>query len=289
MDDRERTGSATPKAKIWPLAIIGRTAAVSVNPKRHFAGRDRCRCRRAAAIGHGLHGQPKLALQQLAREIGRRAATGDAVAQRLGLRGFNEVGNRRDSRLGIGGQDERATDDFADRHQIGERIVVDPSQMDVDRDRTIREDDERVTVRLASHQIVDADGRIRARLVFHDDALSDSVLQVFCDHARGQIDAAAGRVGHDNSDAPARECFCMRRYGDRDPATRRAPAMMKWPIPPPPSFPARLRRADPDRIQAHRYPDMQSAASLIVDLVGRHPPDHAGILVDEDVDIWQPT
>ena len=31
--DRERAGSATPKAMTWPPLIIGRIAAVSNNPK----------------------------------------------------------------------------------------------------------------------------------------------------------------------------------------------------------------------------------------------------------------
>ncbi len=31
--ERERTGSATPKATTWPLLIIGRIEPVSVNPK----------------------------------------------------------------------------------------------------------------------------------------------------------------------------------------------------------------------------------------------------------------
>ena len=182
----------------------------------NFAGRDRRRRRCAAAIGHGLHRQPKLTLQQFAGEIGRRAETCNAVAQGPGFRRGDEIGNRCDSRLGIGGQDQGAAHHLADRHQIGERIVIDPRQVDVDGDRAVREDDEGVAVRLASHQVFDADRRIGARLVFHDDALSDAVLQVLCDDARGQIDAAAGRIGHDNPDGPVRECFRVRGCGDGD-------------------------------------------------------------------------
>ena len=66
------------------------------------------------------------------------------------------------------------------------------------------------------HQGVDADGGIRARFVFHDHGLSDTVLQVLGDDARGQIDAATGRIGHDNPDCLARERLRVRRCGDGD-------------------------------------------------------------------------
>ena len=114
---RERTGSATPKATTWPLPIIGRTARRVRQAQRDLAGRDRRRRRRAAAIGHGLHRQPKLTLEQFGREIGRRAETGNAVAQRFGFRRRDKIGNRSDSRVGIGGQDQRAAHHLADRHQ----------------------------------------------------------------------------------------------------------------------------------------------------------------------------
>ena len=71
-----------------------------------------------------------------------------------------------------------------------------------------------MAVRIAPHQGLDAYGGICARFVFHDDVLPDAVLQVLCDQARGQIDAAAGRIGHDNSDCLARECLRVRRCED---------------------------------------------------------------------------
>src|SRR5215472_4032589 len=88
--------------------------------------------------------------------------------------------------------------------------------MHVDRDWAIREDNERMAVRIASQQGFDADGRIRTRLVFHDDVVSNAILQVLRDNARSQIDAAAGGIRHDNSDCLVGECLRMRRCGDGD-------------------------------------------------------------------------
>jgi hypothetical protein len=45
-------------------------------------------------------------------------------------------------------------------------------------------------------------------------ASHDAVLQVLCDDARGQIDAATGRIGHDDPDCLARERLRLRRCGD---------------------------------------------------------------------------
>jgi hypothetical protein len=78
------------------------------------------------------------------------------------------------------------------------------------------EDDQRMAVRLAAREGLDADGGIGARLVFHDDALADAVLQILGDDARGQIDAAAGRIGHDDSDCSIRKCLRLRGCGDAD-------------------------------------------------------------------------
>ena len=154
---------------------------------------------------------PELALHQLGREMRRRAARGDGVAQGLGLRSRDEIGNRRDAGLGVGGQDDRAADHPRNRHKVGQRIVIEPRQVDVDGDRAVREDDEGVTVRIAADQRVDADGGIGAGLVLDDDALPEAVLQVLGDDACGQVDAAAGRIGHDDADGLARECLRVRR------------------------------------------------------------------------------
>src|SRR5262252_896085 len=81
--DCERTGSATPKAITWPLLIIGRIEAVSNNPKG-------------------------TTLEQLSRQVGRRAASRNGVAQGLGFRDRHKIGNRCDPRLGVGGQNDRA-------------------------------------------------------------------------------------------------------------------------------------------------------------------------------------
>jgi hypothetical protein len=153
--------------------------------------------------------------------MGRRAARRDGVAQGLGLRGRDEIRNRCDPRLGIGAHDDRAAHHFADRHQVGERIVVEPHQMYVDRDRAVREDDEGMAVRIAAHQGVDADGGICPGLVFHDDGLSDAVLQVPGDDACGQINAATGWIGHDDPDGLARERLRLRRCGDGDDRAQR--------------------------------------------------------------------
>src|SRR5262249_36158021 len=81
-----------------------------------LAGGDRNRRRCASAIGHGLHHDPEFALEQLSRQVGRRAASRNGIAQGLGFRGRNKIGNRCDPRLGVGGQDDRAAHFLGNRH-----------------------------------------------------------------------------------------------------------------------------------------------------------------------------
>src|SRR5579862_8816480 len=86
--------------------------------------------------------------------------------------------------------------------------------MRVDRYRAVREDDQGMAVGLAPHQVFDSDGGVSARFVLYDDALSDTLLQILGDDAPGQVDAATGRIGHDNSHRPVREILRVRRWGD---------------------------------------------------------------------------
>ena len=71
-----------------------------------------------------------------------------------------------------------------------------------------------LAVSLAAHQVVNADNGIGAGFVFHNDALSDTVLEIFRNDTAGEINAAAGRIGNDDPHCSGRECLRRRRCGE---------------------------------------------------------------------------
>ena len=76
--------------------------------------------------------------------------------------------------------------------------------------------EQRVAVGRGAHDRVDADGAAGAALVLHHHLLAEHVGELLRGHARGEIDAAAGRQRNDELDRPRRIAVLRRRRMRRE-------------------------------------------------------------------------
>ncbi len=152
----------------------------------------RCnRGRRAASIKYGHRSYPRSCLSSSAAFPRRRSDSRHSIAQGLRFRRCSEIADRAEMGLRIGGEHQRNLDDLRNRHEVGQRIVIDLRQLDIARNRAVRENDKCVAVGVTAHQVVNTDNGVGAGLVLHNDALSDPVLEIFRNDTGGEIDAAA--------------------------------------------------------------------------------------------------
>ena len=145
-------------------------------------------------------------LEQLDRIVGEAAGAAGAVVELagMGLGVGDELGHRLHRQVLLDDDDLRDRADDADRREVPDRIVADLLDEGCDRDGADAADAEGVAVRRRVGDGLRADDAAGARAVVDDDGLAQCRLDIARGHPADEIGVAAGRVGHDEGDGPAR-------------------------------------------------------------------------------------
>ena len=181
------------------------------------AGGEVVQRRAGAAIGHVHHLQARHLGEELARQMlaGADAARGPADLRLL--RELHELRQRLGRQVVAHGHDERHAHQARDVRQR-HRIVGHLAQMRPGGERADAGQRQGVAVGRRVRHRLDADDAAGAALVLDDDGLAELLRQRLHQEPRRQVDAAAGREGHDDLDRTAGKILCCggtRRREDR--------------------------------------------------------------------------
>ena len=185
-------------------AHLGQSRGQHEHAERELAAHQVGDQRRDAAIGHvfgmGAGGLVDHFTGQVQR--GAHARRAEVVGAR---RLFAQLGQvlcgGGDARGLGGGQQQGLRRDHAQRGEVSGAVVLD-CRIDQARDGHFvgRAQQQRVAVGLGARHALRADGAARAAEVLDDDALAQLLRQFFTEQARGQVDAAARGIAHDQRD-----------------------------------------------------------------------------------------
>ncbi|MHC2720714.1 hypothetical protein ACVMGE_003201 [Bradyrhizobium diazoefficiens] len=199
-----------------------------VERELHLAAEQIVDGRRVAAVMRGDPLQVEIRLHQFAEQMIGGAGAGRGHRQLTGL-ALGEV----DEFLEIVGLDggmhlehQRRHRDGRDRQEIL-LPVIGIALVDLGREqhRAVGADEQRIAVGRRFRESLARDHAAGAGLVLDDEGLTELFLELVGDDARGAVDIAAGRIGHDQLDAARRPLLgrCGPRqhrrdsgYGNRD-------------------------------------------------------------------------
>ena len=130
------------------------------------------------------------------RRLASAISSGSVVSFRLGP--------DHDHQGGAGDQDDR----LQRLLRVGLHVLV---QVRIDHHRPLVADQQRVAVRLGGRDGIGGDVAGGPRPVLHHDRAAQRLFQRLGEHARDGVGAAAGRIGQDQPDRPARIALLGRR------------------------------------------------------------------------------